>query len=533
MSKLGQSFSLSREISLLTLKLNLNIKKYYLIYIFVFLALSVRIIFWLYTGRIWEDAMITSTAVENAINGFGLTHHTSEPRVQVITSPLAAIIPLSLQLFFEPILSMRLISLVAIIGTIIYGYKICCSLNFKIVATIFVLSFLSFNYLHIFFGMAGMETQVATFFLLATIFYSINFNNNKYYYLFFGVSLAFSMLSRPDFILPCCIICTWLIFNYPKNTIKAILFSLLIYLPWLIFSVYYYGSAIPHTISVKSGTSLYYIYGIKESLLYLIYSWAVHAPVYEYILSLRVSIFSTVSFMVLFMQFIIVLYSFFYYKKNKIMFLFLLIFIIFSFYRVSIIHNSYYMWYIPPFTGILSFIIAYGLDCLYIKRKSYGVILVSIFSLALLLPIPFMYNLDKQYQQYFRHDILAKIGIRLNALMSENDTVVLEPLGYIGYYARNKTIYDYPGLGSNIASEVLMKPHGSDFFSLLIKDLKPDYAVLRTQELDGLKDYKPVFYSDYRLVERFYIDDKLKSGPFFYMNFNDNAFFLFKRNASI
>ena len=50
--------------------------------IFIAIALTTRLVFWFYTGRVWEDALITITAARNVWEGFGLTHHASEPYVQ-------------------------------------------------------------------------------------------------------------------------------------------------------------------------------------------------------------------------------------------------------------------------------------------------------------------------------------------------------------------------------------------------------------------------------------------------------------------
>ena len=46
---------------------------------FVALAVIVRVVFWAFTHRVWEDALITLTVARNAWEGYGLTHHASEP----------------------------------------------------------------------------------------------------------------------------------------------------------------------------------------------------------------------------------------------------------------------------------------------------------------------------------------------------------------------------------------------------------------------------------------------------------------------
>jgi hypothetical protein len=54
---------------------------------------SSRLTFWFYTGRVWEDALITRTAARNVWEGVGLTHHASEPHVHGVTSPLGSKVP--------------------------------------------------------------------------------------------------------------------------------------------------------------------------------------------------------------------------------------------------------------------------------------------------------------------------------------------------------------------------------------------------------------------------------------------------------
>src|SRR3712207_4799692 len=57
-------------------------------------ALGARLAFWLISGRIWEDALITVTHARNAVQGIGLTHHPGEPLTHGFTSALSVLIPL-------------------------------------------------------------------------------------------------------------------------------------------------------------------------------------------------------------------------------------------------------------------------------------------------------------------------------------------------------------------------------------------------------------------------------------------------------
>jgi hypothetical protein len=83
-------------------------------------------------------------------------------------------------------------------------------------------------------------------------------------------------------------------------------------------------------------------------------------------------------------------------------------------------------------------------------------------------------------QRQIEMKVRLAAGLRLSELMKPEDTAVLEPLGYIGWAARNKTIYDMPGLGSQVSVDALKaKPNPS-----LTDALRPDYAVLRPRDAE-------------------------------------------------
>ncbi len=82
------------------------IRMYPLASSFVALAVLVRLIHWFYTGRVWEDALITMTPARNVWAGNGLTHHLSEPRVHSFTSPLSVLVPLVGEAFGQGLLGL-------------------------------------------------------------------------------------------------------------------------------------------------------------------------------------------------------------------------------------------------------------------------------------------------------------------------------------------------------------------------------------------------------------------------------------------
>jgi hypothetical protein len=115
--------------------------------------------------------------------------------------------------------------------------------------------------------------------------------------------------------------------------------------------------------------------------------------------------------------------------------------------------------------------------------------------------IPFSFPLERIMQREIEDKVRLAAGLKLNELMGPEDTAVLEPLGYIGWGARNKTIYDMPGLGSQVSVDALSaRPNPS--LTTLIDVLRPNYAVLRPRELGRLEHDYPETFARYAPVAR-------------------------------
>jgi len=112
---------------------------------------------------------------------------------------------------------------------------------------------------------------------------------------------------------------------------------------------------------------------------------------------------------------------------------------------------------------------------------------------------------ERNVQLYTNEAVETETGKRLNALMSASDTVVLEPLGYIGWAARNKTIYDSPGIGSKVSTAALLHTHESVWG--LAAALRPTFLVMRPRELEELGASYPDVAKLYQQV------DEVKAPP--------------------
>jgi hypothetical protein len=356
--------------------------------------------------------------------------------------------------------------------------------------------------------MSGMETQVAVFFLLMAMRYFLKVSEGekpeKRTQIWLGIALGFCMLSRPDFIIPCGIIGLWLLFTRPKCLPRIILFALIIYLPWIIFTTIYYGSPIPNTIFAKSASGL--VSGIGDFVFSSVQTMRKYTPIYEWwwvdTKNIFILIICRLCFCIEF--FLIILGAIYTAIKNKKSILFAIIFGVFVLYDVIFIHDTYYMWYLPPFTALAAILLATGLNWVFSRFRTLAISLSILLITVYILPLPSLFYLEKQVQEVIENGVRKKTGEKLAVLMGDSDSVILEPLGYIGYYARNKTIYDYPGLGSKIAVQSLKKVekvNRASGFEQLCNDLKPTFVCFRPYEYDEICQRITDFDATYHLIE--------------------------------
>ena len=455
--------------------------------VFVGLAIAVRLVFWFYTGRVWEDAMIALTVARNVWEGVGLTHHASEPRVQSFTSPMVVLIPLLGEGFGEGLLFLRLSSLAGAAACIYFAYRIGVLLRFHWAAHVLVLSYLACDQLQVFFGMAGMETQVVTAVAVGTLYFYLI---QKWWAL--GVTCGLAAISRPEFImflLPP--IGVALLLFHRQAILKVALPSAAIAGPWYAFTTLYYGSPVPHTIAAKSHSfQLAFPAAPWERVWsYTVQSWRDYAPFLEFwsawqqfgspvpLWMLKLVVLAVA---ILFLTGLVWAAG-----RQRNLLLPAAAVLGFIAYRNTAILNSYYMWYLPPFLALGFLIAGYGLSQIARRFPHVAALAGAGLALCYAAHLPFSMPLDKRVQQEIEVAVREKTGRTLAAMMKPTDTVVLEPLGFVGWAALNKTVFDFPGLGSKVSVRAL-KQMRVPTVAGLANALQPTHLVLRPPEYRDL-----------------------------------------------
>jgi len=490
----------ARAVSLKVTSIVTTLRQNPVLAIFIALGLATRLVFWLYTGRIWEDALITVTAARNVWEGFGLTHHASEPYVQSFTSPISVLIPIMGEAFHEGIAALRLSSLAACVATIYFAYRIGILLGFRLIAHVFVLAYLACDQLQIFFGMSGMETQVVTAIAIATLYFYLSRSWRA-----LGIVCGLASISRPEFImflLPPLGLA--LLLFHRRAFLSVIKYALPIALPWYCFATLYYGSAVPNTIVAKSWSYRIRPFAggsLEDMWQFTVESWRDYAPFKEFWQSYHaplpdLALKAIVTAVVLLFVGGVVFGA----RRKPVLLLPAAAVCGFVFYRNTTILNSYYMWYLPPFVALAFIIAGYGVSQFYERFPKLAVPLGLALALCYSLHLPFSMPLDKKVQTAIDVNIRERVGYTLSTMMTKpEDTVVLEPLGFMGWAAFNKTIYDYPGLGSKVAVRT-MKNLPIPKIADLVNALQPSYTVLRPNERRDLVRRFPATAARYEVA---------------------------------
>jgi hypothetical protein len=483
-----------------------------LLLVFIGGALIARIVFWVTTNRMFEDGLTTITHARNVPLGLGLVHHAGEGPIHGFTSALGVLVPLAGELVHEGagMTAMRLASLGAVCVALVYARLLCRDLGVGALPTAFVLAYLAFDQNMVFYGMAGMETQVAVAIIVAGVYHV-----HRHDFVAAGICLGLAPLARPEFVLWVAPALIYLaVIDRRRSFISAAITAALV-APWVIFTTLYYGSPIPNTIIAKNN-----IYPIPQLvtdgsltpwLTWLGGQLSGHAVILLYKLEPFREVWSTtlapLPDPVLALVAIAVVYFFVLgvlgMRARRDMWPALGFLGLFLAYRVYFIPAlNYYDWYLPPFLGLVMVVVAVGMQrmstSIAVAPKTVAVAL----GIAFAMHIPFSFPVEGKVQTV-ENTVRTNVGLYLKANVQPGQSVLSESAGYIGFYGAQK-LYDYPGLTSKVSVHALQAlPPDRRGIADLVAVLQPDWLVLRPWELDSLRSGFPDVASHYEIAKVF------------------------------
>ena len=506
--------------------------------------------FALYTNHAWDDFYITYRHSKNLAIGNGLVFNVGD-RLHGFTSPLGVLLPALSSVLTgntsdqAALWIYRLMCIGALGGAGAFLVAIARHLRYAVPVTGFLLALVAFDAKTLDFTTNGMETAFMLLFLSYAFWAHVCRPARQWLHL--GVAWAGLMWTRPDgFIYVGVIAAGFLLFDDIRDWrrkmaifIKAGLLTTVLYLPWFIFAWVYYGTPIPQPATAKGGLAAL---GEKKTIIGFLAN-TIRVPLMTYPQSTSLdgtflpSYFQiggwpgpmlAVARCVAVLCYLLWLLpvrlrlevrtaSFAFFGAHA----YLSYFTIFA-----------YPWYLPS-TELLAFIALTGLLAqLSDWKPKLRPVLVGLGLLLLAGEIATTAQVTRQIraQQTIVGDgNQRRVGEWLKENARSNDTVFLEPLGYIGFYSGLK-MYDYPGLSSReVASAV--KIFGNDW-SGIVRLLKPDWLVLRQHEvIDNRNFYDLSVLDNYQLVREFSVMDEIAKQKVYgraYLEF-DGHFKLFSR----
>lgn len=466
---------------------------------FAVAAVAVRVLFWIVTERRFEDALTTIAHSRNAADGLGLTHHAGEPATHGFTSALSALVPLLGELVADGggFTAIRLASLAAAALSVVAGGALAARFALGTWPTVLVLAFLAFDQGQIFYGMAGMETQIAVCVLLWT---AVAMTAGRIVWA--GAGLGLCLLARPDVVLFVAPAALWLVLAHRRRALPALAAGAAVLAPWLAFTTLYYGSPVPNTIGAKAAaarpelaTGWDFLW--RDLAPFTTNTFIVDTPVPQRGLQLFALLVAVLAVAGIARS-----------VRRPGWWPACVFALAFPLYKLVLIPAGYSGWYVPPWAAVVVLLAAVGLQAVarLVPRRLPAVVAGGL-ALGFALHLPFTLPLERRVQRDVEARVREPLG-RWLARSAGGETVTSESAGYVGYYGRGIVLRDFPGLTSKVVTRHWGEV-GESRVSLqaLIADLRPRWAVLRPGELETLRSVEPSAARGYAEVRRFRVEE--------------------------
>lgn len=468
--------------------------------VLVFLAtFATAMLFALYTDHVWEDYYITYRASKNLATGNGLVFNVGD-RLHTFTSPLGVLMPAVASLLTAntsdtaALWIFRAMSAAALAGAAAIALSLASRSGWGKLACVFLGALFATDAKMLDFTINGMETGFWLLFLAYALWAHFTPGSRQWAHL--GAAWAGLMWSRPDsFIyIGLLAIACW-IFNQPEKTgttrlqmlgvfIKAGLLTTLLYGPWFAWAWWYYGSPVPHTIVAKGAvsSSLRNPLGVldavwrmpwwiwqgrtsAESVFLPPYHMFPPWPVWMLPFGRALATISLLLWLVPKVRMEVRVASFGFFGGAA---------------YLSFVPYFPFPWYFPAVT-LLAFVALAGAAAQLFNSRFAALRVAGIGGAAIVLAGALWLTTGTARQMKAQQELVETgnrrvIGEWLREHADPNDTVFMEPLGYIGHFSGLKT-YDWPGLSSREVVQAAKWLSGD--WDPLIRFLEPTWLVMR------------------------------------------------------
>lgn len=509
-------------------------------------ACLLRFFYWHYTGRVWEDALISILHSENAGRGLGLTHyHPGYAPVHGFTSPISVLVPLMADVFHPGwgLVLLRTVSALLAIPTVLLAAAVALQHAFRLnIWLVYLLcGYVAFEHHQILWGMAGMESQAAVFTLFLVMYHALQLSPTA-----LGVAMAACVYTRPDFTLFLLCVAAYLLLVDRRLLVRSVAIAALLYAPWVVFTMLYYGSPLPNTIVAKglgyplwtrhvplfSAESLTIVWERLYSNIFLPLgpSYAGHGsgfiPFREKGIISRIAVLAILAGLPLLAR-----------RRHPFYLIPSGALLLYTAFYVFFVHGIF-GWYLVPFSAVNCLLMVLSLGALADAllpgslRPAAAWFACAAYLLPFLWVLPLTFRTDRDIQQYIDVERM-KIGQYLFEHKKPGDRVGCEPLGNIAYYS-HMPVLDYPGLASPEVTDLIKRHPERRALEAMLEYFRPEWIVLRQSEYQFLEGLPPMsFLKTGYTIEKVFAADSVRARKIFNWGYNiDRCFYLLKKSGS-
>ncbi len=456
------------------------------------LSLAISLLWIGYTDFTEDDAFITFRIAKQIAAGNGFVYNIGE-RIYGTTTPLLTILlALSIKFFSGNIISgARILDVLASSGTLFFTWRTLRFLQRTAAEQLFPLAAILLSSKLLYMNIAGMETPIVIC-LMAASWFACAQEKMKWS----GFLCGLLLWTRADLIFWPLILVIMSATPKLKDAIHIALFTGITYLPWVIFAILYFGSPIPQTVTAK----------------WVAYSQFNHSPftahlstILNYLSPFEIT--GSMRFLGPLMILSVIAWAIW---RGQIvrekMFVLLFAFIIVEITRLTLTRATFFNRYFIPvlWATLVLFGVSLGMlwDTLRTTRMASYTFNASLV-LALLVTIGLGVSLAgyvKVKQTYRFENSLKEIGIWLRDNSEPQSTVLLEPLGYVGYYSE-RTMIDEVGLVTPAVVKLKLQHIGADQYPSIFH---PTYIILHCDDASRLQSRPEVgLAQNYTLIKEY------------------------------
>lgn len=482
------------------------------------------LLFAAYTDHVWEDYYITYRSSKNLATGHGLVFNHGD-KLHTFTSPLGVLLPAAASLLtanssdLAALWLFRVMCASALGGSVLLLLALARRLDYPKVAGAFLAIYLATDAKVLDFTINGMETAFMLLFLAYALWSHCSSGRRQWLHL--GCAWAGLMWTRPDSFIYVGLVAAgvWL-FNDPEQTganrrqllglyFRAAVLTTALYAPWLVWSAWYYGTPVPHTIVAKAAQSG----GFSAASRFLENFWQMPWLIWQGKAAAEGAFLPSYymfpdwpSWMLPFGRTLATVCSLLWLVPRL---RFEARVASFAFFGgtayLSYVPYFPFPWYFPSTFLLAALALAGASAQVWASRRTWlrfvtGGAMAVIAAGAILLTLGTARQVRAQ-QAVIETGNRQVIGEWLKAHSRPGDSVFMEPLGYIGYFSGLKT-YDWPGMSSRelVEAKLVVGTH----WGALIRYLQPTWLVLRPDGDGDLPYLSPdLAATNYELVREF------------------------------